>query len=229
MGASQQPLSTTHNTPPPPAAGSFLGASQQPLSTTHNTPPPPPQLLDAIRPLQRGLRATPEDKAAVERLAAQLERLNPTPKPLASPLLNGRWELLYTTSDSILGTKRPALLRPSGPIYQLLDGGALRAANRESAPLFNSVTAQLSPLSASKVAVQFKQFKILGLIPVTAPPSARGELQVRGGAAGGCAAGRSRAGPALHGQAGSSSSSWLPPLPAASDRPPCAPRLPALR
>jgi hypothetical protein len=115
----------------------------------------------------------------VERLAAQLERLNPTPKPLASPLLNGRWELLYTTSDSILGTKRPALLRPSGPIYQLLNGPALRAANRESAPLFSSVTAELSPLSANKVAVQFKQFKLLGIIPITAPPSARGELAVR--------------------------------------------------
>lgn len=49
-----------------------------------------------------------------------MERINPTSKPLASPLLNGRWRLEYTTSDSILGTKKPALLRPSGPIYQYL-------------------------------------------------------------------------------------------------------------
>lgn len=36
------------------------------------------------------------------------------------------------------------------------------------------VSAELSPLSSSKVAVQFKTFKIFGLIPVTAPPSAYG-------------------------------------------------------
>lgn len=49
-----------------------------------------------------------------------LERQNPNKKALASPLLAGKWELLYTTSDSILGTSRPAFLRPSGPIHQYL-------------------------------------------------------------------------------------------------------------
>ncbi len=58
------------------------------------------------------------------------------------------------------------------------DAPNLRAANRETAPLFNSVTAELKPLSANKVAVQFKQFKLLGLVPITAPPSARGELAI---------------------------------------------------
>jgi hypothetical protein len=32
-------------------------------------------------------------------------------------------------------------------------------------------------MSVNKVAVQFKTFKIFGLIPITAPPSARGEQQ----------------------------------------------------
>jgi PAP_fibrillin len=49
-----------------------------------------------------------------------LERQNPNRKALACPLLAGKWELLYTTSDSILGTSRPAFLRPSGPIHQYL-------------------------------------------------------------------------------------------------------------
>jgi hypothetical protein len=78
------------------------------------------QLLEAIEPLQRGLTADEEDKDAIEQLAQQLEKVNPNPKSLASPLINGRWRLLYTTSESILGTKKPALLRPSGPIYQLI-------------------------------------------------------------------------------------------------------------
>lgn len=40
-------------------------------------------------------------------------------RSLASPLINGRWELLYTTSESILGKSKPANLQPSGPIYQV--------------------------------------------------------------------------------------------------------------
>ncbi|WIA20684.1 hypothetical protein OEZ85_005057 [Tetradesmus obliquus] len=106
----------------------------------------------------------------------QLERLNPTPKPLESPYLNGQWRLVYTTSDSILGRSKPAFLRPSGPIYQLLDGPNLRAANKETAPLYNQVYAELRPMSVNKVAVQFKTFRIFGLIPISAPASAKGEL-----------------------------------------------------
>jgi len=113
------------------SAGDVTAPTQQPipqpiLHTTQATPPPPStkpphqQLLDYVKPLARGLTATPEQKEEVDALASALEKLNPTRKPLASPLLNGRWRLEYTTSDSILGTKKPAFLRPSGPIYQFL-------------------------------------------------------------------------------------------------------------
>ncbi|WIA41005.1 hypothetical protein OEZ86_004646 [Tetradesmus obliquus] len=134
------------------------------------------ELLELIEPLKRGLAATAEDQEAVEEVVQQLERLNPTPKPLESPYLNGQWRLVYTTSDSILGRSKPAFLRPSGPIYQLLDGPNLRAANKETAPLYNQVFAELKPMSVNKVAVQFKTFKIFGLIPISAPASAKGEL-----------------------------------------------------
>lgn len=36
--------------------------------------------------------------------------------------------------------------------------------------------ADLTPETQSRVDVQFRTFKIFGLIPVTAPPSARGKL-----------------------------------------------------
>ena len=49
-----------------------------------------------------------------------LEKLNPTKAPLASPLINGKWELVYTTSASVVGSSKPAFLRPSGPIYQYI-------------------------------------------------------------------------------------------------------------
>lgn len=46
--------------------------------------PHPPQLLEAIKPLKRGLGASEEEQARVDRLARALERRNPTKKPLAS-------------------------------------------------------------------------------------------------------------------------------------------------
>lgn len=73
--------------------------------------------------LNRGVDETPEQAARVESLAAALEKLNPTKQPLASPLLSGKWRLRYTTSVTVLGKSKPALLRPSGPIYQYI--GAL--------------------------------------------------------------------------------------------------------
>lgn len=138
----------------------------------------PTQLLARIAPLARGATATEEDKADVARLFADLEKANPTKGPLASPLLNGRWKLLYTTSASILGTSRPPFLRPAGPIYQVLSGPDLSAENRETFPFFNRVVAALTPETASRVAVQFRRFFIFGLIPVDAPPTARGKLDV---------------------------------------------------
>lgn len=127
---------------------------RHPCTACANTTPARLQLLEAIKPLKRGLAANEEDKARVEALAKALERRNPTKKPLASgalrggwgvgirasfllhhtlnalplspttapELLSGQWELLYTTSEFILGASKPAFLRPSGPIYQIIGG-----------------------------------------------------------------------------------------------------------
>ena len=78
------------------------------------------QLLSAIEPLQRGVAATDEDQQQVENLIQKLEKVNPNQKSLSSPLINGKWKLLYTTSQSILSKSRPAPLRPNGPIYQYI-------------------------------------------------------------------------------------------------------------
>eukprot|EP00899_Mesostigma_viride_P006431 jgi/Mesvir1/1578/Mv14547-RA.1 len=131
-------------------------------------------LLSAIAGVERGLTATPEQMDEIDVLAQKLEKLNGNKKTVTSPLLNGKWELLYTTSGSILGRKNP--LRPRGPIYQTLDNRSLRGLNAETWPLFNSVTAKLTPATASRVDVKFVQFKLLGLIGVNAPDSARGWL-----------------------------------------------------
>jgi hypothetical protein len=51
----------------------------------------------------------------------QLESLNRNKSPLTSPLINGEWNLRWTTSESILGTKRPSYFRPDSnkPILQV--------------------------------------------------------------------------------------------------------------
>lgn len=83
------------------------------------------QLIEVISELNRGVSADIIDKERVEELAQGLEKINPTKTPLKSPLINGQWELIYTTSDGILGTKKPPIFRPRGPIYQLIGKPAL--------------------------------------------------------------------------------------------------------
>ena len=78
------------------------------------------QLLELLSGLNRGVTANESDQQNVEQKVRELERLNPTRKPLASEYLSGQWELVYTTSSSILGTGKPPFLRPQGPIYQLI-------------------------------------------------------------------------------------------------------------
>ena len=171
-------------------------------------------VLASLAGLNRGVSANTEQQAAVEAAVRKLERLNPTrPNTLASPLLNGKWELIYTTSVSILGSNRPPFLRPlgasaavgsyrekcwhtlwwlwaahffgtltrapsrcAGPIYQTIDAPRKRAKNQETWPFFSSVTAELTPTSKASVGVQFKTFRLLGFIPVTAPEAAKGSL-----------------------------------------------------
>ncbi|GLJ46583.1 hypothetical protein SUGI_0981720 [Cryptomeria japonica] len=136
------------------------------------------ELLQAIAPLDRGANATPDDQYRVEKIAQDLEATNPTKQPLMSNLLNGKWELLYTTSETILKRQRPKFLRPNGKIYQAINNYTLRAQNLETWPFYNQVTANLTPLSGSRVSVKFDKFKIAGLISIDAPPQAQGELEI---------------------------------------------------
>eukprot|EP00210_Caulerpa_lentillifera_P007665 g7316.t1 len=145
-------------------------------SNAANLQPKKQQLFAEISRLNRGLLASIEDREKIEQLCKELESLNPTPAPLGASSINGQWELLYTTSSSILGGNRPAFLRPQGAIYQFIDAPNLRARNQETWPFYSEVTADLTPVNDSKVNVQFDTFKIFGIVPVKAPPSAKGWL-----------------------------------------------------
>ncbi|KAL1544462.1 putative plastid-lipid-associated protein 4, chloroplastic [Salvia divinorum] len=132
------------------------------------------QLLDAIAPLDRGADATPEDQQLVDQIASKLEAKNKVKEPLKSNLLNGKWELLYTTSKSVIQSERPKILRPNGKIYQAINLDTLRAQNIETWPFFNQATANLVPLNQRRVAVKFDSFKIAGV----ARGSGRGQLEI---------------------------------------------------
>ncbi|MEW5302031.1 MAG: hypothetical protein WDW36_004843 [Sanguina aurantia] len=157
----------------PIGIASFFG-----LNKTEKLAEAKQNLLEAIEPLSRGATASDEDKEEIEQLARVVEGFA-TSKPLANPLLNGQWELLYTTSAGILGLSKPPPFRPSGPIYQYIDAQELTARNQETAPFWNSVSAELKPLNDKKLAVQFKTFKLFnGVFSIGAPEAAKGELSI---------------------------------------------------
>merc|ERR1711934_245512 len=86
-----------------------------------------------------------------------LEKENPTPKPLESPLLSGKWRLVFTTSEAILGTKRMRPFRPRRRILQDINAEKLTAKNEEwvlGGLLRNSVRAKLEPRVSERVSVR---------------------------------------------------------------------------
>jgi hypothetical protein len=103
------------------------------------------QLLAALAPCNRGIRATPTEKVAIAAAIAQLEERNPNPHPLDHPaLLDGDWELLYTTSAELLGLDRLPFFN-LGAIFQ-----CIRTANGK---IYNIAEVQGIPLLAGIVSV----------------------------------------------------------------------------
>ena len=125
------------------------------------------KLLDAIAPTNRGLLV--DDSAQKEDILAKVARLevcNPTPNPLAAKeLLNGNWQLLYTTSSELLGIDRFPLLG-LGNIYQCVRIEQQRIYNlaeiRSVLGGLVSVTAQFEAVSDKRVNVRFDR-AIFGL------------------------------------------------------------------
>ena len=138
------------------------------------------EILNLAKAVDRGISETPQQREEMLGLFEQLEKKNKYKESLKSPLINAVWNLQYTTSDSILGRNGSPKV---GNILQIIDGPNLYAKNSETVNyfgLFNvprTVTAALTPMSGSKVAVQFKRFTV-GPLAFNAPDSFKGELDI---------------------------------------------------
>lgn len=138
------------------------------------------EILALARQTKRGLTETPAERDQMLVLFEQLEKKNKYKDSLKSPLVNAIWDLEYTTSDSILGRGGAVKV---GPILQTIDAPNLYAFNSEVVNYFGflklprTVSAELTPMSTSKVAVQFKKFTV-GPIGFNAPDSFKGELDI---------------------------------------------------
>ena len=141
------------------------------------------EILNLAEQTNRGLTESMEQAEKMMKMFEELEKLNPTKKVLESPLTRGKWLLRYTTSDSILGRGGPPRV---GEIVQVLDTKNLKASNSEVVKygpfnLARKVRAELTPISSSEVAVQFKQFEFGDpplFLKVPAPKSFKGRLDV---------------------------------------------------
>ena len=137
------------------------------------------EILELATEVDKGLKASPEQQEYILEVFEQLEKLNPTKKPLKSDLVNGVWTLQYTTSDAILGKSG---FPKVGPILQTINTNELAAENAEVVNYFGikvpqRVTAELDPQNDQFTNVQFKRFQI-GPISFNAPESFKGALDV---------------------------------------------------
>ncbi|MFM7469930.1 MAG: PAP/fibrillin family protein [Nodosilinea sp.] len=135
------------------------------------------ELLEAIAPLDRGLRATAADLLMVQAAVVKLEECNPTADPLAAAhLLNGNWRLLYTTSTELLNLGRLPLTS-LGPIYQAIRLEQNRIYNLAEVvgpPWLSglvAVTARLEATSQRRVKVYFERgvFGLQSLLGYSSP------------------------------------------------------------
>ncbi|EME26325.1 Probable plastid-lipid-associated protein 4, chloroplastic [Galdieria sulphuraria] len=140
-------------------------------------------LLDYVLPLDLGRKALNNSamKAVVNEKLALLELMNPIPVPVDSPELDGRWRLLYTDSELVLGVSRPRWFQPVGALYQTIFLDTLEAENAETIKPFgisleNKVWATLTKSPPKKVFLQFRRFQF-GPIRFSAPTNARGFLE----------------------------------------------------
>lgn len=129
-------------------------------------------LLERLEPLDFGRKVVndKEQKDEIEQLIKQVEATNPSKSPGTDPNLTAVWDLIYTSSDSILGSDRLPFLRPDR-IVQDLNGEKLTGRNVEYITIgpfriSTAINAELMPVSPFRFDVNFVNFNFLGFINI---------------------------------------------------------------
>jgi hypothetical protein len=126
------------------------------------------RLLELIAGKNRGILASELERQAILSAIAQLEDYNPHPKPLEVPeLLEGNWQLVYTSSRELLGIDRFPFYN-LGKTYQCIrvkTGRIYNIAEVIGIPYLEglvSVVAGFEAVSDRRVEVKFNRF-VIGL------------------------------------------------------------------
>ena len=141
------------------------------------------QLLTAILGLDRGLAADANAKRRVQKLACALEAANPTARPLRSPLMNGEWELQYTTAKAAVGGGGVLGAKPiAGGVRQRVDMYSMKLINETEYSIFgqavtNRAIADVDAQSDTRIALDFTDFE-LGPLKLSAPPKTPARLAI---------------------------------------------------
>ncbi|PXF46878.1 putative plastid-lipid-associated protein 4, chloroplastic [Gracilariopsis chorda] len=129
-------------------------------------------LLEKVHPLNfgRDVADNPAEQLDIEQLARQVEATNKSLSPGTDPNLSGVWDMVYTTSKSILATGSPGFLQ-SRRIVQEINAAVLKGRNSETfrfGPLQfdNAVNFELNPASEKRFDVNFVEFVLLNFIRV---------------------------------------------------------------
>eukprot|EP00190_Bangiopsis_sp_CCMP1999_P007204 CAMPEP_0198725838 /NCGR_PEP_ID=MMETSP1475-20131203/3058_1 /TAXON_ID= ORGANISM="Unidentified sp., Strain CCMP1999" /NCGR_SAMPLE_ID=MMETSP1475 /ASSEMBLY_ACC=CAM_ASM_001111 /LENGTH=178 /DNA_ID=CAMNT_0044487677 /DNA_START=182 /DNA_END=718 /DNA_ORIENTATION=+ len=143
-------------------------------------------LLSIIEPLDEGLAAldSPGVQEEVEFYIKNVEKRNEITDTVSSPLINGKWKLVYTTSANILGKNYPGFVsNVPGTNLQYIDTDkeeGLNIVDVSVAGVFRAsygAELKLTPRPPKKVNVQIVKFQ-LGPLKVSSPKTLRASLDI---------------------------------------------------
>lgn len=103
------------------------------------------ELLALSRKVNRGVSERLEDRQQIIALFEELEGRNPLKVTLTNPLLNGVWELEYSTSEGTIGKKGP---KKVGKILQTIDVKGGRVQNDDAVLAFGLLTVPRKAVAA---------------------------------------------------------------------------------
>ena len=118
-----------------------------------------------------GITSTKEERSIISELAKKLEKVNPTKKLTTSPLMNGKWNLVYTTNEGSSAGKIGQFVGSVNQVVDLESGIYLNNVEFGAGIVKGSLKASWDVLDTRKWTVKFEtiKFSLFG-IPLVMKP-----------------------------------------------------------